>query len=337
MSSTRKIFYYLILTGSIILIVISFLSLIHDLSLWYSKVLDFPRLQYLITGIIFLFLFIVLNKKWNLFSIIIGIGLCASIVIQSVKILPYFAGSKTVPDATEAAADSGNKVSILIANVLITNRESEKFLNIIANTTPDMLLVMEVNQWWIGQLQPLKKQYPYTMEYPLDNAYGMALYSKFPLKEKEMRFFQHEDVPSFHARITLPSNEEFYFHGVHPVAPVPSGKYPDNMGRKEVALLKTANLVAEESLPAIVAGDFNDVSWSNTSRLFEDTGNLNNVRIGRGLYNSFNANSPILRWPLDHYFVTAGVSVRHLERLPPFGSDHFPILAEFVIKKNKSM
>lgn len=255
-------------------------------------------------------------------------------MIQFSRITPYWFGQKIVPDAEIVNNTSSDRISILLANVLIENRESKKFIEIIEEYNPDLLLVMEVDQWWVEELQILKKQFPHYMEYPLDNAYGMALYSRFSLQEKKIEFFQHKDVPSFHTKVELPSKKQFFFHGVHPVAPIPSGKYPDNVGRKEVSLLKTAEKVANDTLPSIVAGDFNDVSWSNTSRLFEDTGNLRNVRIGRGLYNSFNANSRFMRWPLDHYFVTQEFSLLTLERLPTFGSDHFPMFGEFIIEDN---
>lgn len=122
------------------------------------------------------------------------------------------------------------------------------------------------------------------------------------------------------------------FHGIHPMAPVPSGKYPDTAGKKEVALEKIGKIVGNDSLASIVAGDFNDVSWSHTSRMFEKQGKLNNVRLGRGLFNSFDANSVFMRWPLDHFFVTKEFSLLKLNKLSKFGSDHFPMYAELVLE-----
>lgn len=335
MKILKKSIFYFIIVVSVCLIIVSLLSLIHELTYWYSKVLDFPRLQYLYLALICLLAFVLLmkllNKKWRFSSILLSLGLIATITIQAILILPYFMSDYEVPDAAETVK-AESSVSILIANVLITNRESADFLQVVGNADPDMLLVMEVDEWWVNQLEPLKKDYAYVMEYPLDNAYGMALYSKLPLKDTEIMFFKHDDVPSFHSKVILPSGRAFMFHGVHPVAPVPSDKYPDNEGEDEVALLKVAEIIAADSLPSVLAGDFNDVSWSHTSRLFEEKGNLNNVRIGRGLYNSYNAQSFIQRWPLDHYFVTDEFALLELERLPPFGSDHFPMLASFVLQ-----
>ncbi|MFD0932640.1 endonuclease/exonuclease/phosphatase family protein [Psychroflexus salinarum] len=115
------------------------------------------------------------------------------------------------------------------------------------------------------------------------------------------------------------------------MAPIPSKIYPDNEDENELELLIIGNLVAENSLPSIVAGDFNDVSWSQTSKVFGESGNLKNIRIGRGLYNSFNATSFFMRWPLDHYFVTEEFALMRLERLSKFGSDHFPLYAKFAL------
>ena len=331
----RKVFYYFIIFLSCIVILASLLSLIYDLPYWYSKVLDFPRLQYWILASICLIIFAFLTRKWKWPSILLASGLVAAIAIQSIRILPYWFGSKTVPDAAENFSEE-NAVSILLSNVLIDNRESAKLLKTVKDSDPDIFLAMEVDQWWLDELAILKENYPYFMEEPNDQAYGMALYSKLPLKEKTLKYLKHKDVPSFHAKVEMNSGNTFMLHAVHPVAPMPSDKYPDNVGEAEVALLKVGDLVAKNQSPSLVAGDLNDVSWSHTSRLFEQSGDLRNVRIGRGLFNSFDATSKIMRWPLDHFFVTKEFHVADLKKLGKVGSDHFPLYAKFVLKSDFS-
>lgn len=325
--------FYGIVILSFVLILLSLLSLLYDFPYWFIKILDFPRIQYFFTGLVLLILFVILNKKWNFYAVFLVLGLLSSLVIHGIRILPYIAGEKTVPDVNTMAPSEERILGVLLANVLITNREAGKLLEIIEETNPDLILVMEVNEWWISELQELKQNYPHFIEYPLDNAYGIALYSKLKLKEEEIKFFNGDGVPSIHTKVVLPSGEEVQFHGMHPVPPVPSSKYPDNVGQEEVALLKVGNMVAKDTIPSIVAGDFNDVSWSQTTRMFESEGDLKNVRIGRGFYNTFNARSFILRWPLDHYFVTDSFSLLTLERLPEFNSDHFPMYAEFLLNE----
>lgn len=336
-SKIRKILFYIVIVISTLLILASLLSLIYDIPKWYLKILDFPRLQQFLGSVLMLIGFITLNKRWKFASIALSLGLLGAIFIHFSIISPYLIGEKVVPSIQESAVNPKNTVEIVLANVLITNKNSSKFLKTIDISNPDLILVMEVDSWWVKQLQVLKEQYPHTMEYPLDNAYGMALYSKFPLSETEIQFLSHSKVPSFNVVVNLPAGNSFRFHGVHPVAPFPSDKYPDNIGKKgekeekEVALKKVGKLVSKNELPTIVAGDFNDVSWSNTSRLFGQNGNLKDVRIGRGLFNTFDAQSMIMRWPLDHFFVSEGIAVVEFERLPKIGSDHFPLLARFQI------
>ncbi len=333
----RNIILYIVITISFLLILASLLSLLYNIPKWYLKILDFPRLQQFIASILMLILFVILNRKWKLTSIALTIGLFAAIFIHFSFISTYLLGEKAVPSVDFSEVNTEKTVGILLANVLITNKNSSKFLDIISSSNPDLVLVMEVDSWWVEQLHSLKQEYPYYMEYPLDNAYGMALYSKFPLIETEIQFLNHSKVPSFNAVVTLPSGNTFKFHGVHPVAPFPSDKYPENIGengkdqQKEVALEKVGMLVSKNKKPTIVAGDFNDVSWSNTSRLFGQNGNLKDVRIGRGLFNTFDAQSMIMRWPLDHFFVSEEIAVVEFKRLSKFGSDHFPLFAKLSI------
>lgn len=261
------------------------------------------------------------------------LGLLASVVLQASFILPYTPlTDKAVETVAPFSVEENGSFSLLVANVWIKNKQAARFLDIVQNYEPDVVLAMETNNWWIAQLSPLRVEYPYSVLYPLDNTYGMALYSRLPLKNTQIKFLSHEKVPSIYTEVRLPNGSSFMLHAVHPVPPKPS-EYPDNVGEKEVALLKVGETVAGNKAPAVVAGDFNDVAWSKTSRLFGAKSKLGDVRTGRGLYNSFDANSNFLRWPLDHVYVSREFKVVELERLPKFGSDHFPLFIRLALQE----
>ena len=334
----KKFFFYFIVFLGIVAISVSFGSLIANETTWWIKVLDFPRIQTLFLSALCLVLFFILKSglderemnagRW----LFIG-GLIVSIGIQCFYLYPY--SGLVEPKlrsiaANEAPADS--TFDILVANVFLNNRKVEELAEIIDRRDPDILLLMETDQWWENALQTIDDKYSYGMEYPLDNTYGMILYSKFPLSEEEIRFLNYDSVPSFHAQVELPSGKKFQFHGLHPVPPYPGN--PNDTNDKEIALVKTGRIVADIGLPAIVAGDLNDVSWAQRERLFEQEGLLYDTRIGRGIYSTYSTKSIFKRWPLDYIFATEHFSVVDIARLRDFGSDHFPFYAIMSLSEN---
>jgi endonuclease/exonuclease/phosphatase (EEP) superfamily protein YafD len=333
MKKLRQLALLLVMILSLLISTLSVLSLFPNLASWYFELLDFPRLHYLLLALCLLFIFILIRKNWQWPEWLVVAGLAGVIIIQSTFILPYFLGNKAVPDATSDEITNTNTVGIIIANVLMKNRQADAFLNLVRAKKPDLILTMEVDQWWVDQLQPLRQEYPYTVEYPMNNAYGMALYSRLPLENAQVLFLDDEKIPSIQTKVKMPASRDFLFYGVHPVAPFPSSRYPDGKGEKEVTLVQIGKKIAKDPLPAIVAGDFNDVSWSYTSRMFSTQGQLGNVRLGRGIYNTFSSDSYIKRWPLDHFFVTEDFKLHKLERLPDFHSDHFALYARLVLPK----
>ena len=159
----------------------------------------------------------------------------------------------------------------------------------------------------------------------------MILYSKYPLKATEVKYLNNKKVPSFETKITLTNDKIITLHCVHPVPPTHFKNLPDNAGQQEKALKKLGKRLENRKYPTVVAGDINDVVWSYVDELTGTENILYDVRVGRGFYNSYNAENFLMRWPLDHVFVTEEFRLKKLERLSKIGSDHFPIYVELVL------
>ncbi|WP_345161600.1 endonuclease/exonuclease/phosphatase family protein [Pontibacter saemangeumensis] len=333
MQIIKRLFFYILVLAGVLLILLTMASLLYDVPLWYIKVLDFPRMQALVALVLCLLLLLAIRVHRAVSFWLLVSGLVASAFLQGYIIYPYTSlAEKAVEDAA-SSPENQQRFSLLLANVWMENDDEAALLAIIRDSGPDLVLAMETNRWWTQKLAALSAAYPHKIVYPLDNTYGMALYSRFPLQDTEIKFLHYEHVPSFHTTVRLPDGTLFDLHALHPVPPVPS-KLPGSVNEKEVALLKVGEMVAAGERPVVVAGDLNDVAWSKTSRLFGLKSGLGDVRVGRGLYNSFNAQSPFFRWPLDHVYVSEAFRVVALERLPGFGSDHFPILVSLALQED---
>jgi endonuclease/exonuclease/phosphatase (EEP) superfamily protein YafD len=299
---------------------------------WWVRSFDFPRLQVVALGMAALAGLLVLGLHGTVASVAAAL-LTVALLLQAWRILPYTPFyPKQVRDAP--AADPPRTLSFLVANVLMKNRRAEELLSIIRSRDPDLVLLLEPDAWWEAQCRALEEDWPVIVRRPLDNRYGMLLYSRLPLVDPAIRYLMKDGIPSMHAQVRLRSGDLVCLHCVHPEPPSPT-EAPDSTTR-DAELLLVGREVRASGRVSIVAGDLNDVAWSYRTTLFQRISGLLDPRRGRGMYNTFHARVPFFRFPLDHVFHSDRFELGALERLEAFGSDHFPIYVELVYRPEEA-
>ena len=313
-------------TLSVLMTLLPFLKLNH----WTVRFFDFPRVQVFVITLVTLLVFLPFFDTTYLSEDILLSLLIGSLLYQAKMIFPY----TTIAPKQSIKADSTdqeNELSIIVANVLGTNRSSADLLQMIDKWRPDVVLLLEVNDWWEQELLSLEADYPFRVKETRNNLYGMHLYSKLKLINTEIKHLVEEDIPSIHTHLLLRSQEQIQFYGLHPRPPSPTEN--SYATERDAELLIVGKQIDQMDGPVIVAGDLNDVAWSYTTKLFLKISGLSDPRKGRGFFNTFHAEYRLMRWPLDHVFHTANFKLIQIERLPYFGSDHFPIFIKLSLDK----
>ncbi|WKN31427.1 endonuclease/exonuclease/phosphatase family protein [Porifericola rhodea] len=292
---------------------------------WWIRVFDFPRVQIVFLAVVALLglaLTFAYDAYWHVGAIIL-LSFC--LLYQGIRIFPYTPlASKQV--IRFKGKNSDDSCSIMVSNVLTTNRKYHKLLKVVKQMKPDILLTLETDKKWEEALSELEEEYPYTVKIPLDNLYGMHLYSKLELIDAEVRHLVEEEIPSIRTWMKLPSGKKVRLYCLHPTPPSPTER--DTSTNRDAELLLVGKEIEGQDQTAIVIGDLNDVAWSRTTKLFQKISGLMDPRIGRGFFNTFHASIPVLRWPLDHVFHSDDFTLVKIQRLPHIGSDHFPIYTE---------
>lgn len=283
--------YKKVITGfGIIAIALTLIPLIPS-DYWWIRMFDFLLIQLTaLTFIALLVYYIKLDFKQpkDYWFMAILIG---CFIFQFSKLIPYTPFHKK--EVGDASSDELSSIKILTANVLQKNENDTGLISML----------------------------------PLENTYGILLYSKFELVDPEVKFMVTDTIPSIHTKMMLPSGDITQLYAFHPTPPMPQ-ENPLSTDR-DAELMMTSQLVRESEFPVIVIGDFNDISWSSTTRLFKATSELLDVRVGRGFYCTFNAKEYLLRWPLDHVFCSPEFRLVEMKNCASIESDHFPYYVEF--------
>jgi len=324
-------------------VLITALSFIHLLRIeyWWVRIWDFPHTQLAALAVVGLIGWGVFVQVYTWPLWLVPTGLTAALIYQAWLFWPYtFLHPRQVirqkyPHGKRAQAKTDpNTITLLTANVLMTNTQCPKVLDLVHKHDPDLIMILEASAHWKQELSPLEASYPYRILYPQENTYGMLFYSKLPFKHHELRFLVEEDIPSIYVQLEMESGQLVHFYGVHPQPPSPTEHYRST--ERDAELVLVGREARKQTGPVLVAGDLNDVAWSHTTRLFQRISGLFDPRVGRGLYSTFHAHYFFLRWPLDHVFVSHHFRLRTIRRLPACGSDHFPILVSFVYNPDPS-
>ncbi|MDW7547699.1 endonuclease/exonuclease/phosphatase family protein [Pseudoalteromonas sp. SCSIO 43201] len=312
---------WIIVSLSVVILVATLLPLAKHPH-WSVRAMEFPRLQLVTMTAVALMLCIVFFKL-SLLSVITMFVLTACLCFQLWWILPY---TPLWPVEVKHATSNTQTMSILTANVLQTNRQFSLLLSQVRAHQPDILITLESDEIWQQHLDSLLDILPYSVKCPQSNLYGMHVYSRHPLEDATCEYIVEEGVPSIHAKIKLPSNTIIQAHFLHPAPPSPTEN--KTAIERDAELVIVAKRIAKHALPTIVTGDLNDVAWSPTTRLFRKISGLLDPRVGRGMFNTFHADYPFARWPLDHLFSSHHFTVVDIKRLANIGSDHFALYAE---------
>lgn len=314
-----------LLALALALIILSFLPLWWT-DRWWVRLWDFPRLQ--IAGLLLIImagLYFVRLGSWR--WALIG----ASAAALGWQISHFLAYLPPWPKQVASSANCapGRQISLLNANVLQTNRQYSKLLALVAERRPDVLLLLETDEAWARAVEPLAASYGYRLSEPLPNTYGLILMSRLPMEGRIEHLLQ-PDVPSARVRVRLPGGEWIDLRALHPEPPLPG----DDSGERDAELVMVGRQVRDGGRATIVMGDLNDVGWSRTSRLFQKVAGTTDPRVGRGFYPTYNANYPLLRWPLDHLFVSPHFELIDIDLLTDIGSDHLPISFRVCLKED---
>lgn len=296
---------------------------------WWIRLFDFPRMQF---AMLLTFPAAAVGLHWWLrgyrpeHSWLLGIvGVLG--MWQLSHVLPYT--NLWQSELADASVSEEPDLHILVANLKVENKQHDAVIDELRNQDADLLLLIEIDEEWASALEPVSSNYPHAKKVIRGEGLGMMLLSKLPMQEVEVRYLVEERRPSIFAIIELPDGDSVHFVGVHPTPPGleddTGDERRDSRVRDAELVLVARNVAEAQDEKWIVTGDFNDVAWSHTTRLFKRLSGLLDPRVGRKLLDTYNAEHPLVRFPIDHVFLSEGFTIHNLQRIRMPGSDHFAI------------
>ncbi|MEM7312835.1 MAG: endonuclease/exonuclease/phosphatase family protein [Planctomycetota bacterium] len=277
---------------------------------WRLDLLVNMRTQ-LILGAAIVVGLLAIMKRWKpamLFSLFLLVNLA--------DVLPLYLSNQS--------ADSFKNEFVLVsANVWTGNNEKAKYIASVREVDADVLVFLEVDQAWANALQALSASHPYQFVEPLENNFGVALFSRYPIEDARAEYFAG-DLPTVVATVRLSERDSVLIVGTHTVPP----KNRSLFEYRNAELEEIAIFTSRSTIPTVVCGDFNATPWSPAFKSMVRKSNLRDARRGFGL----NATWPQTAWPIkipiDHILVSQDIVVGDFSVGPHSGSDHRMVIGE---------
>ena len=230
-------------------------------------------------------------------------------------------------------ADPDRNLTVLQANMLVTNRDMSGLRALIDDAQPDLIAVQEANAATGRLFRELEADYPHQYASLQDqHSFGMAVASRQPLIGIEQLAFARPHMPAFRFRQKI-AGREVDVVTVHPANPLKD--FPAR--RDDYAAL--ANYLEEQGeMPRIVLGDFNATPFSADYQAFTRRLALHNARDMHGIARHYTLGTwpawlpAFLRLSIDHALCTPELRATFHAIPGETGSDHLPLLTTFAWK-----
>lgn len=282
-------------------------------------------------------LFMVRTFLWHMGLVILLIGLLAAwqrtwrLAAATVPLLLLTLAPEAryfLPKPPAPVQNAG--ITVMSINLLYNNYQAGPIIEEIRAADPDVLLLQEYSpDWHRAILAAVGPDYPYVCHVTRDDPFGAAIYSRLPfVGDVETGLLLGKiHTPQMRAVVRI-SSRDVAFYNIH-LQP-PYGLLRTMIGRQQLADLR--EMLAAETLPVILSGDFNFTDRSSNAGLLHGIGLADAHTLagwGRGStwpVNDFFRYVPGIR--LDHIYLGSGLTCSESRTGTGDGSDHRPIVAK---------
>ena len=214
-------------------------------------------------------------------------------------------------------------MKLIHINVLTSNTEYIKLVEQVLTENPDVVLLQEVDALWMTQLDQLRAKYPYQIEVPRNDNFGMALFSKIQISDYEIHRLSDFELPNIEAKLNM-DGIEFRMIATHPPPPINQSYFDARNSQFE----NIATWVKSDALPTIVVGDLNTTIWSDSYQILLSQTGLRNAGDGFGFLPTWPTNLLPMMIPIDHCLVSEAFRVVEIRTGVNVGSDHLPLVVK---------
>jgi endonuclease/exonuclease/phosphatase (EEP) superfamily protein YafD len=292
-----------------ILFLLSSVRFFNNADNWLADILSHFPFQYALISLALMFLF--LGKKSVPMAVVTGF-----------LFLFNMSAILDLEESIHAAGQADTSFKIYSANINKDNREFSNLNREVKEIDPDIVLLLEVKPGNYEQLHSLMQAYSYRIKNISPEELGFVFLSKFPMHGYNVTKLSKYGNSLFETILEI-NEKPVMFYGIHAQRPR-FGNYTERVTQSNWL----AREINGQSLPVIVAGDFNSTPYSPVFRDFVKTAGLKDSREGFGWQPSWPAFFPPLWIPIDHVLVTPDIQVRKRTTGSYISSDHYPVIAE---------
>ncbi len=277
---------------------------------WMFDLVSHFRLQYLLACVVILIFALRRRSIWLVFVTLISLLWNAQIVH------PFH-------QTAEVAGTSQEKpLRVMTFNVMTGNENQVSAVQHVMKADADIVCLLEVDDTWHTSLEPLRVKYPHRVEEMNEGNFGIACYTRLPLKSLQVRRFTGWGLPTIVLSLDH-LGRPLTFIGTHPIPPMS----PIDAHEWRAQLSGIATLAAGLSGEVILAGDLNATPWCEGMRLLREKSGLDFHSVDPVWPPTWGLYLPMMI-PIDHVLVKGGLNVQKRTIGPAMGSDHRSVVVE---------
>jgi endonuclease/exonuclease/phosphatase (EEP) superfamily protein YafD len=277
---------------------------------WTLDLLSHFRLQYIVVCVAVLLFSLFRRRGWLLLLSLISLLWNAQIVHA------FHQTAEPVETQTQ------KPLRVMTFNVMTDNENHVACIDHVLKTDADIVCLLELDETWRQNLEPLRLKYPHRVEEMNDGNFGIACYTRLPLKSSEVRRFSALALPTVMLNLDY-LGKPLTVIGTHPIPPMGSL----NAQEWRSQLLQIASIVASIDGDVILAGDINATPWCEGMRLLRKKSGLDFHSVDPVWPPTWGLHLPMMI-PIDHVMVKGGLTVQKRAIGPALGSDHRSVTVE---------